>query len=260
MKQAQMYVYDTPENLNKIKDFYKTLPECPNKPFDINQWMSETRKKMDTELIPNIDYNPFCAKMPLYFNLAILLGFQEPYSNINLKLKDIKYDPHFNLETDRSSKCCCSHTIHNLFFIKSPFFPIPCGCDCIEKHTLISPKDLRSVRKYAEEKYHDDQLSVSRNRKNIVKTLNETFVKDALEKEQKFRIENKLCIQCGRKCNWEKCFNCAKKCPCGKIITKKWEKYDTCFGCARKCPCGKIITGKWDTCWTCSQKNPQTYS
>ena len=79
-------------------------------------------------------------------------------------------------------------------------------------------------------------------------------------REQKYRIENKLCIQCGRKCNWEKCFNCAKKCPCGKIITKKWEKYDTCFGCARKCPCGKIITGKWDTCWTCSQKNPQKYS
>ena len=45
MKQAQMYVYDTPENLTKIKDFYKTLPECPKQPFDNNQWITETRKK-----------------------------------------------------------------------------------------------------------------------------------------------------------------------------------------------------------------------
>ncbi len=74
----QTYVHDTPQNLDRIKDFYKTLPPCPKHHFDILQWMDETRKIMTTDLIPYIDYNPHCAKMPLNFNIALLMGFQVP--------------------------------------------------------------------------------------------------------------------------------------------------------------------------------------
>ena len=118
------YVYDTPTNLDLIKEFYKTLPPCPKQTFDILQWTSDLRKKMETNPIPYIDYNPHCAKMPLNFNLIMLLGFQDTFSNINvkLKLKDLKYDPDLNLETNEYSKCCCGHHIKSLFFIKAPFF------------------------------------------------------------------------------------------------------------------------------------------
>jgi len=230
----QTYVYDTPTNMNKIREFYKTLPPCPKHHFNILQWMNETRKKMDIDLIPYIDYNTHCAKMPLYFNLAMLLGFQVPYSEINLKLKDLKYNPNLNLETNQYSKCCCSHHISCLYYIYSPYFPIPCGCDCIETHTLILPKDIKQVRKRAEEKYYADQIIVDMNRKKIVKTLNDKFEKEAIEREQKYRKENKLCLGCGTKCNWDKCMKCVKKCGCGWPIQPEYEKYDTCKQCAKE--------------------------
>ncbi len=230
----QTYVHDTPQNLDRIKDFYKTLPPCPKHHFDILQWMDETRKIMTTDLIPYIDYNPHCAKMPLNFNLIMLLGFQVPYAEINLKLKDLKYDPDLNLETNEYSKCCCGHHIKCLFFIKAPHFSIPCGCDCIETHTLILPKDIKEVRKRAEEKQYEDQIMVDMYRKKIVKTLNDKFEKEAIEREQKYRKENKLCLGCGTKCVWPKCWRCVKKCGCGKPIQPQYEKYNTCKQCAKE--------------------------
>lgn len=235
-RMRKTYVYDTPTNLDLIKEFYKTLPPCPKQTFEILQWTANVRKKMETNLIPYIDYNPHCAKMPLNFNLIMLLGFQDTYSNINvkLKLKDLKYDPDLNLETNEYSKCCCGHHISCLFFIKAPFFSIPCGCDCIETHTFILPKDIKQVRKRAEEKQYEDQFIVNMYRKKIVKTLNDKFEKEAIEREQKYRKENKLCLNCGTKSNWEKCWRCVKKCPCGKTIQPKYEKYDTCFNCFKE--------------------------
>ena len=187
MKQSQMYVYDTPTNMNKIREFYNTLPLCPKHHFDILQWTNDVRKKMTTDLIPYIDYNPHCAKMPLYFNLFMLLGFQVPYAEINLKLKDLKYDPDLNLETNEYSKCCCGHHIKCLFFIKAPYFSIPCGCDCIETHTLILKKDIKQVRERAEEKQYEKKLFVNMYRKKIVKTLNDKFEKEAIEREKKIQ-------------------------------------------------------------------------
>jgi hypothetical protein len=233
-RMRQTFVHDTPQNLGRIKDFYNTLPPCPKHHFDILKWTADVRKKMTTELIPYIDYNPDCAKMPLNFNLIMLLGFQSPYSEINLKLKDLKYDPDLNLETNEYSKCCCGHHIKCLFFIKAPYFSIPCGCDCIETHTLILEKDIKQVRKRAEEKQYADQIMVDMYRKKIVKTLDDKFEKEAIEREQKYRKENKLCLVCGTKCDWPKCWKCVKKCGCGKTIQPQYEKYDTCKQCAKE--------------------------
>jgi len=232
MKQSQMYVYDTPTNMNKIREFYNTLPLCPKHHFDILQWTNDVRKKMTTDLIPYIDYNPHCAKMPLNFNLIMLLGFQVPYAEINLKLKDLKYDPDLNLETNEYSKCCCGHHISCLFFIKAPYFSIPCGCDCIEKHTLIAPKDIKQVRIRAEEKQSEDQIIVNWNRIKIIRTLNDKFEKEAIEREKKYKKENKLCLGCGTKCDFPKCWKCVQKCGCGKPIQPQYEHKDTCFKCS----------------------------
>lgn len=239
----QMFIHDTPENLDKIKEFYSTLDEPPKYIFKMNKWMQYVRDEMDKNLFPNITYNP-CGKLPLYFNAFVLLAFQVPY-----ELIEITKFGYLNYEHDQTTvtiRCCCSHWIHELFWMEGTYFRFITGRVCIDKTKLIPPKELTKLkRNYIEDfrPFYDNIIKVLKNKeinkqrqKNIFIIVLTRIILAHLKKYEEsmiqFRLENKKCLDCGAKCG----------------------KFDRCFRCAKRCKCGKVITGNWDTCYTC--KNP----
>jgi len=260
----QMFIHDTPENLQRIKEFYSTLEECPKYLFQLNQWMQYVRKEMDKNLFPFIAYNE-CSKKQLYFNGFVLLAFQVPYDFIDIKTFG------YMDQTTAQIKCCCSHWIHDLFWMKGPYFRFITGCVCIQKTKLIPPKELQKLkRNYIEDfrPFYDNIIDVlkakeinKQKQKNIFIIILTRMVLAHLKKYQEnmiqYRLENKLCIDCGVNCMYKKCWRCAKKCECGKVIQN--ENYEKCFNCSNIdicIVCKKLFNGKgeYEKCYTCNKK------
>jgi hypothetical protein len=265
--EAQMVVYNNPDNLSKILQFFDGLPEFPKCLVDVNMWFEDTRYKMDNELIPIIDYVP-SAKMPLYYNLFIIGGYRTTdYASIHLPLDHISWDIEWDAAED--TKCCCSHHIQTVYWIKAPYLPIITGCDCIKKHKLIPPEELRILRKRKKDTAKILKIKEDIAKKRLVQALKERFLEDEkkrVEKEKQFRIENKLCVQCEKPSKFETCWDCAPKCECGKVakppFLKCYEcnqktKKDICIDC--KCPFDGKNTYK--KCYSCNlKKNSQKNS
>ncbi len=236
----QMFIHDTPENLEKIKAFYLTLEEPPKYLFEMNEWMQYVREEMKKNLFPYITYN-HCSELQLNFNGFVMMAWQLPYEFIEIKEYGYLYD-----KTSANMKCCCGHWIHDPYWMRGPHFRFITGCVCIEKTKLIAPKELRKLkRNYVEDfrPFYDKIIDVLKKKeinkqrqKNIFIIVLTRLIFAHLKKYEEsmiqFRLENKKCLDCGAKCG----------------------KFDRCLFCAKRCKCGKVITGNWDTCFVC--KNP----
>lgn len=240
----QMFIHDTPENLEKIKEFYSTLEKPPEYIYLLNEWQKYVREEMDKHLFSNITYNP-CKKKQLYFNAFIFLSWQLPYEFIEIKEFGYLED-----QTTANIKCCCSQHIECIFWMKGPNFKFLTGDTCIDKTNLIPPTELKKLkRNYIDDfrPFYDNIIKVLKNKeiqkqekKNIFILVITKLILAHLKKYEeniiKFRLENKKCLDCGVKCG----------------------KFDRCLFCAKRCKCGKVITGDWDTCYVC--KNPDICS
>ena len=248
-----MVIYNTPANLSKILEFFDGLPEMPKCLVDVNMWFEDTRSKMDDELIPIIDFKP-SAKMPLYYNLFIIGGFRTTnYENIHLPLDNITWSIEWDATED--TKCCCSHIIQTVYLIKAPYLTIITGCDCIKKRKLLFPEEVKILKKQKRDTKKIMEVKRYIAKKRLVQGLQEKFVEDEkirvekekiiedekirveklrVQKEKQFRLKNKLCLDCGKKCDWPKCWQCVKKCACGKTIQPQYEQYDICKACSKE--------------------------
>lgn len=266
----QMFIHDTPENLEKIKEFYLTLEKPPEYIFKMNKWMQYVRDEMDKNLFPNITYNP-CKKLQLYFNAFVLLAFQVPYEFI--EIKEYGYIEYEHDQTTANMKCCCSHPIQCIFWMKGFYFRFLTGDTCIDKTKLIPPKELKKLkRNYIDDfrPYYDSIVDVLKKReinkqrqKNIFIIVLTRLIFAHLKKYEvsmiQYRLENKKCSDCGAKSGkFNKCLFCAKRCKCGKVITD--NRWDTCYTCRYPdicIMCKKNFDGKgeYKKCYTCNKKS-----
>lgn len=263
----QMYIHDTPENLEKIKEFYLTLEEPPKYIFQMNEWMEYVREEMDKHLFSFITYNP-CKKKPLYFNAFVLLAWQMPYDFI--EIKEFGYLEFEHDQTTANMKCCCSQPIQCIFWMKGLYFKFLTGDTCIEKTKLIPPKELRNLKRNYIDDFRPfyDNIIVALKKKEIQKQEHKNIfiavltrlifahLKKYHENMVQFRLQNKKCLDCGVKTGkFDRCWFCAKRCKCGKVLTGNW---DTCFECKNPdiCSgCNNNFNKKYKKCYNCNLKH-----